>query len=344
MLNKKQKKEILEHLEKAQNPVFYFDNDPDGLCSFLLLQRYIGRGKGVAIKGEMTKDYFRRVNELNADYIFILDKPIVAKEFFEEVEKVNTPVVWIDHHEIDKKIVPDFVNYYNPFFNKPSSNEPVTAVCYDLINKKDDLWLAVVGSISDALVPDFYPEFMKKYPDLGFNSENAFDILYGSQIGKVGMIFSYALKDRTTNVVNMLRFLMKAKNPYEVLEETNKNKTMHERYKEINKKVKTLADKAKEDNEKILFFKYGGELSMSSELSNELQYRFPEKIVVVAYVKGNKVNLSLRGKNIKKKFLKVLENIEGAKGGGHNNAVGAQIKLDDLEKFKGDLCNSLGNR
>jgi len=46
----KQVAEVREHLEKAQNPVFFFDNDPDGLCSFLLLQRYIGRGRGVVIK------------------------------------------------------------------------------------------------------------------------------------------------------------------------------------------------------------------------------------------------------------------------------------------------------
>jgi single-stranded DNA-specific DHH superfamily exonuclease len=39
MLNDKQIDEIREHLEKAQNPLFFFDNDDDGLCSFLLLQR-----------------------------------------------------------------------------------------------------------------------------------------------------------------------------------------------------------------------------------------------------------------------------------------------------------------
>ena len=28
----KQIKEIRDHLDRAQNPVFFFDNDPDGLC------------------------------------------------------------------------------------------------------------------------------------------------------------------------------------------------------------------------------------------------------------------------------------------------------------------------
>ena len=50
MLTLKQITEIREHLEKAQNPLFLFDNDNDGLTSFLILQRFIGRGKGIAIK------------------------------------------------------------------------------------------------------------------------------------------------------------------------------------------------------------------------------------------------------------------------------------------------------
>ena len=79
MLTEKQVAEIKEHLEKAQNPLFFYDNDQDGLCSFLLLQRYLGRGKGIAVKDypEMSVDNFRRVLELNADYIFIIDGEFV---------------------------------------------------------------------------------------------------------------------------------------------------------------------------------------------------------------------------------------------------------------------------
>src|SRR3990167_10326919 len=118
MLTQKQVKEIKEHLSKAQNPIFFYDNDQDGLCSFLLLARYLGTGKGVAVKSypEMDESYFRKVLELNADYIFILDRPRVAKGFFDDVEKHNVPCVWIDHHELQNEI-PDFVYYYNVTLN-----------------------------------------------------------------------------------------------------------------------------------------------------------------------------------------------------------------------------------
>lgn len=338
MLTEKQKKEILEHLEKAQNPVFFFDNDPDGLCSFLLLQRYIERGKGVAVKSfpDMNKEYFRKVIELNADYIFILDKPVVSKEFWSEVEKVNIPVVWIDHHGVQDEI-PMFVNYYDPVLNTPSTNEPVTQLCYQITNRKEDLWIAIIGCISDSVIPDFYSEFMKKYPDLSMKTSIAFDVLYKTEIGKIAKMFSNGLKDKTTNVVNMLKFLMKVKTPYDVLEESSKNYSLHKRYKEIEQKYELLLNKAKEigkNSEKLLFFKYGGDLSCSGELSNELRYLFPDKEIVVGFTKGSKINLSLRGDNIRKKFLKAIEGIESAKGGGHENAVGGQVSFEDLEEFK----------
>ena len=146
MLTKEQIIEIKEHLEKAQNPLFFFDNDQDGLCSFLLLQKFIKRGKGVPVKSfpDLTEDYFRKINELNADYVFILDKPVVSEKFWEKIKQINIPVVWIDHHEIDKNDIPDFVNYYNPLYNKNSNNEPVTSLCYQVNRKRRDLWLAVV--------------------------------------------------------------------------------------------------------------------------------------------------------------------------------------------------------
>jgi len=342
MLTKKQVKEIKEHLNKAQNPVFFFDNDQDGLCSFLLLQRYLGRGKGVSIRSfpELSKDYFRKVNELKADYIFILDKPVVSEEFFKEAEKINMPVVWIDHHIVDNKIIPYFVNYYNPLLNKSKSEEPVAALCYQITNKKNDLWIAVVGCIFDQFVPKFYSEFEKKYPDLSIKSKKPLDIYYKSQIGKITRIFGFGLKDRTTNVINMMRFLMKVKTPYDVLQENSKNYTMHHRFKQIESKYQKLFKKAisiGKKQGKMLFFQYGGDLSISGDLANELSYFFPDKIIVVAYIKGVKANISIRGKKSRDILLESIKDLEEVSGGGHEEAVGGQIRIEDLEKFRENL-------
>jgi len=341
MLTNKQIIEIRGHLEKAQNPIFFFDNDPDGLCSFLLLQRYIGRGKGIAIKSfpEMSGEYFRRVQELDADYIFILDKPMVSSDFFDEVKNFNIPIVWIDHHNIEGLKVPDFVNYYNSATKDPKKNEPVTYLCHQIANRKEDLWIAVSGCIFDRYVPDFYSDFCKIYPDLSIKSKDAFDIYYKSQIGNLVKMLCFGLKDRITNVIKMCKFLIEAKNPYDVLEESNKNREMHIRFRQLSKKYQKLFEKAKllVTEKKLLFFQYGGDLSISADLANELCYLFPEKIIVVIYVTGIKGNISARGEKVKKIILKSIKGIESATGGGHENAVGAQMKIEDLEKFRENL-------
>ncbi|VVB83996.1 DHHA1 domain protein [uncultured archaeon] len=341
MLTKKQILEIREHLEKAQNPLFFFDNDPDGLCSYLLLRRYIRRGKGIAIKSfpDMNAEYFQKARELNSDYIFILDKPVVSNSFFEEARKFNIPVVWIDHHKIEGMKVPDFIYYYNPAFKNPKKNEPVTYLCYQIANQKSDLWLGIAGCISDRFVPGFYKEFMKLYPDLSIKSQDAFEIFYKSQIGVIARMFSFSLKDRISNVVKMTKFLSEVKTPYEVLEESGKNKEMHIKFKQISKKAEKFIEKAKSlaDENKFLFFQYSGDLSISADLSNELTYLFPNKIIAVIYTAGAKANISVRGKKIKNLVLKSIKNLNDATGGGHEDAVGARIKIEDIEQFKENM-------
>ncbi|MBD3247363.1 hypothetical protein GF378_01965 [Candidatus Pacearchaeota archaeon] len=358
MLTDKQNKKLKEHLTNAQNPLFFFDNDQDGLCSFLIFQRYLERGKGVPVKSfpDLDASYFRKIDELKADYIFILDKPVVSKSFWKKAEERNIPVVWVDHHELqtqnhEETDVPDFVNYFNPLYDenmnkKQKEGEPVSVICYDVVKNKKDLWLAVIGAISDKFMPDYYDEFKKKYPELACSKKDpsAFDVFYKSEVGKIAKMMGAGLKDRTTNVISMLRFLMSVKSPNEVLEESSKNYLMRRRFNQINGKYQKLLTKALEvenssDDSKILFFQYGGDLSISSELSNELSYLFPEKYIVVIYVKtGIKANISGRGKNIKPKLLKAIEPLQGATGGGHDDAVGAQIRVDDIETFKTNLC------
>jgi len=341
MLNAEQIEELKSHLNAAQNPVFFFDNDQDGLCSFLLLQKYLGRGKGFPIKTSpaLTKDYFRKVEEFNSDYIFVLDKPEISEEFIEEVEKRNIPLVWIDHHEIDTHKIPKYVNYYNPLFGKDKTNEPVTFICYQITNKKEDMWIAVVGCISDNFVPDFYKDFMETFPDLSKDYSDAFDIFYGSEVGKIARILGFALKDRISNVIRMIKFLISSKSPYDFLEENNKNKMIYRRFEEIDKKYQKLLSKAKEGRifGNLLFFKYSGDTSMSSDIANGLKYLFPNKIVVVLYTKGSKANISARGKNVKTIILKAIGEFENSTGGGHDNAVGAQIRNEDIDKFEKNI-------
>ena len=346
MLTKKQIKEIREALEQSQNPLFYFHDDQDGLCSYILLRRYLGRGKGIAVKKiPMPQEYFRRVTEFNPDAIFVLDLPDISKEFFDEVAKLNLPVIWIDHHDIDLKL-PKFVRYYNPFLSKKKKYEPVSLLCQQIANNKQDEWISLVGCISDKMIPDFYKDFLKQYPELGIKAKDAFDVYYNSDLGKICKILGAGLKDKTTNVMKMIRSLIDAKNPYDVLNENKNNSEMHEKFNEINAKFNKLTEKAKAgyNGGEILFFRYAGDTSMSSSVANYLSYLFSDKIVCVSYINGEEVRLSLRGENVRESVLKVLKKIKNSYGGGHGGAVGAGMNLSSLDFFEKEFRKLIEKR
>ncbi|MAG07503.1 hypothetical protein CMI46_01685 [Candidatus Pacearchaeota archaeon] len=339
MLSEKQISEIREHLEKAQNPVMFFDNDCDGLMSFVMLRKFIGRGKGVAVKSSFEEIYAKRVDELNADYVFILDKPEVSLEFVERVTEKGIPIVWIDHHDVPYNIKNDLVFYYNPIYNKNKSNEPVSYLVYQIVKRNDFQWLSMIGCIADNFVPGFKDEFAREFPELWKrNFDGAFDVLYSTEIGTIIKMLDFALKDRTSNVVAMLNFLVKINSPFEILKEDSRNLMIHKRYQEVNSVYSRLFEKARwiaRKADKVIFFEYGGDLSLSSNLSNELSYRFPGKVVIVAYVKGANANVSVRGPiNVRKIGLEAFKKIESASGGGHERAIGARMNVEDLPRFR----------
>lgn len=341
MLSKEQLNEIKEHLERAQNPVFFFDNDVDGLISFILLRRFTGRGKGVAIKSfpELDESYIRKVEEFNADYVFVLDKPGVSKGFIEEMEKKSIPIVWIDHHDVKIDLLSKNVYYFNPIFAKEKSSEPVSYICYKVADVHQDKWLALIGCIYDNFIPEFLGDIAKDCPSIiNKNAKSAFEIFYENEFGKLIMMLDFGLKDRTTNVVSMINVLLKAQVPFDLLKEDESNYKIHRRYQQVNIAYSNLLERAKRvarGSGKVVFFQYGGELSLSSNIANELSYRFPGKVVIVAYIKGAIANVSIRGSvDVRDLTIKAIEKIGNATGGGHKHATGAKMMVEDLEKFK----------
>ncbi|MBS3072804.1 hypothetical protein J4477_03155 [Candidatus Pacearchaeota archaeon] len=340
MLTKEQILEIRDHLEKAQNPVFFFDNDVDGLISFVLLRRFINRGKGVAIKSfpELDESYVKRIDEFNADYVFILDKPSVSNRFLEETKLRNLPVIWIDHHDVPAPSDFSNLSYYNSF-KKNSIGEPISYISYKVSGKKEDSWLSVIGCISDNYLPDFYDDFAKEYPYLTRkNPDSAFEVLYETEIGKMVSMLSFALKDRTSNVMSMINFLFNVKSPFDLLKEDTRNANIFKRFNQINKSYIKIIEKAKRvarSYKKLVFFQYGGEMSLSADIANELSYRFPGKVIMVAYVKGANANISIRGSiDVRKITIKTLKEIPNSSGGGHKHATGCKMLVDDLHNFR----------
>jgi len=348
MITKEQLTEIRDWLNKAQNPVFFFDNDMDGLASFLLLRRYIGRGKGVAIKSfpDLNAAYSKKLHELKPDVVFVLDKPIISEGFLDSTKELGLDIVWIDHHPLRE--VPENVHYFNPIQNKPETMEPVSYWCYKAVENEKDLWIAMLGCLGDWFLPEFTDKFKQQFSDIFSGYKNVEEALYKTEFGNLIKILNFALKDRTSNVVKLLKEMYNVRSPYDFLKDNAKFESMLNHAKTVIKKYNVLLEKAKsigeKTKEKLLFFQYGGTLSLSGEIANELYYFFPNRIIVVAYITGNKVNISLRGKiDMRILVKKALEGIGGT-GGGHEHACGATVQVEDLLKFKDNISRYLGEK
>jgi len=344
MIPLKQLLEIRGHLEASQNPLFFFDNDVDGLCAFLILRKAIGRGKGVAIKSfpELKKQYLRKVEELNPDAIFILDKAELDEEFVKGVEEKGMPIIWIDHH---KTTTPKRIIKKTFYYNSLPSAEPTTYIAQKVFDRKEDLWLAVIGCVGDSYMPDFAGEFAKAFPELLNSKVTAFEALHSTEIGKMVRMLDFGLMDSTTNVVNLIKYLFKSRNAYDLLEENRYTRQFHRRYSQLSRFYNRQMEKAEEnldEDSKVLFFVYSGDISMSSTISNGLYYNHPDKLIVVAFKRPEKVNVSIRGKNALRITEQAIKGIEGATGGGHEEATGAMIPIDDFERFRENLRRSVG--
>ena len=88
VISEKLCKEVREHLDSCKRPLFFFDDDPDGTCSFILLYKYKGEGKGVPVKAAPIVDerFIHKVEEYQPDKVFILDVPMVSQDFLDEMK------------------------------------------------------------------------------------------------------------------------------------------------------------------------------------------------------------------------------------------------------------------
>jgi single-stranded DNA-specific DHH superfamily exonuclease len=335
MLKTEELGKIREFLEQSQNPIFLFDNDVDGLCSFLIFRRALDRGRGVPIKSfpKLTDQYVRKVEEFGSDAVVILDKAEVSEEFIDAVNELGVPIMWIDHHKSESaEALKSKVDFYSSY----PSGEPTTYIAQNIFNRKEDLWLALVGCIGDVYSPSFGKQVEEGYPEL-FNSKlDAFDALHATEIGKLVRMLNFGMMDTTTNVINIVKYMFNIKSPYDLIEENPRTKQLHKRYAELNDIYERQVKKALEEMDEkddVLLFSYAGHISMSSEIANKLYYLYPKKTIIVCFKKPEKINVSIRGEGALKLTQRITKKIEGAMGGGHEVATGAMVPVDKWEEF-----------
>jgi len=341
MLTDKQVLFLREELATAKNPLFFYDGDGDGLASFLLLYRINREGKGIALRTSSRVDELslRKISELNPDKVFVLDIPMMTKEF---MQKVKRPVFWIDHHPVQE--VNNNIHYFNPRIKDPDAYIPTSRMAWQVSDNEEDLWIATAGCLADWYMPNFINKFIEKYPRYLSKKKDLPKTVFKSQVGKLVKLLFFLQKGPTSELRKSMKILTRIKSPDEIFQQTTPaGKFLFKRFKGINKMYEELLTEAKKGvtRSKVLVFYYSeNKWSFTANLANELMARYQKKMIIITRKKSGEMKCSLRGKNILKYLQQALEGIEG-RGGGHPDACGAAIKEEDweifLERFKGAM-------
>ncbi|MFH1972496.1 MAG: DHHA1 domain-containing protein [archaeon] len=334
MITSEEIKKIRDYLEKSENPLFFFDDDPDGLSCFLLLYKHIEKGHGVMVKGtpKLGEEYLRKVQEYHPDKIFVLDKPHLSQDF---IDKVNVPIIYIDHHPPNEI---KGAHYFNPLLHDKEDNRPTCYWCYKVTEQNE--WIAMTGIVGDWFLPEQVDKkFKNLYKDLLPKVKDPGEARFNTPIGILTKIFSFILKGKSSDVMRCVRILTRVKTPEEILNQTTKEgKYIYKYYETVNKRYEKMLAKAEsmiDTKENFLLYTYpSGKDSFTGMLSEELTYKYPDKTIVIGRNKEDRVVMSLRSQNkdIRSAVEKAKEGLDGY-GGGHEHACGSNISKKDFPKF-----------
>lgn len=333
-LTEEQMQELRKIFDTCIRPIILFDDDPDGLASFLLIYKYIKEGRGLPVKNapELGSDMSQKVNDYGPDLVFIVDVPVLNQEF---IDKIKARIVWIDHHPIIKR---RGVEHYNPRALDPDDNRPTSYWIHKVLEQ--NLWIAMIGIIGDWHMPDKadLDKFLHDYPDLLSKDMTKPEVaLHESRLGELIRIISFNLKGKTSDVIKSVKVLTRIKDPYEILDQkTSGGKFIYKKYNRLKETYHELLKGVKVNpDDKLLVYTYTNpDYSFTKEMSNELIYKHPDKVILVAWEYNGEYKCSFRSTKIELPPIinKALEDISGY-GGGHEHAAGACVRVNDFDLF-----------
>lgn len=336
MLSLPDAQKIRDELTTSKSPVIIFHDCPDGLASYVLLRKWLGRGIGIPLKANphLTTEFIPLVKRHSPDKVFIVDIALADQEFIDEI---GVPVIWIDHHVPQTR---ERLLYFNPRSNpqKNGPNIPATVLCMDVTNNPNDTWIAVVGAIADWHIPEFLPLLQEQYPNLLPYGTTVEQALFETQIGVLCRVFSFILKGDMAIVKNNIELLLTVQNPNDILnQQTPEGTKIWQHYSRIQKEYERLKEKALQGTTQgdLYIFTYtADELSLTRDLANELLYRLPDKVILLGRQKNQDYKCSIRAKtlNIAAILPLALSGIRG-RGGGHEQAVGVSVHHEDWDTF-----------
>ncbi len=326
--------DFAQRIRQASRPLIYYDDDADGLASYLLVHHANRDAIGVRCgRGpEVDAEFARKIHENQPDLVVILDKPRVSDEFF---TSYNTPTLWLDHHDPTAYKKRGHVTYLNPRVHNDHDNRPTSYWVWLALG--GPVWIAGVGTTADwhdSLLVDV----RRAHPELLGRVRGIKGALYRSPLGELVRIFNFSLKGATKHIRGCVNTLKKIEHPKELLTgNTPRGRFILKHVKPILVEYEEQLRQAQQTRSRKGVFVHifsAHKNSLVAEVANELLVRRRTPLIIVGRRTGGEIKFSMRShtRDLPPIVEKALQGVEGY-GGGHRDACGGSVSERDWKRF-----------
>src|SRR3989338_8592754 len=320
LIRMKKAVDFLNNISEKDDIVVVFNNDGDGICSCVLLNKFLaktGRKKPYIINQPMPmdKNIIQRIQTTVPHKIIFLD--IAADQQQNVLKKLGgiCDIMIVDHHQVFKNMNGKNIVHFNPRMDQHdiyrSTAYCVFKICSKLIDMEEYLWIAGVGMVSDYNLndsKDLVKAIKEKY---GLEEP-----LYGTKLGRLADMIS---STRATNALSCEQMVDVFEHAtFEKFEEANNADKMKEAAETIQKEMSSLMQDAQEHSEKIgnlVLYNIKTKFNLGSSLSTKLSENFRKHLVLIYERSGNRIKVSGRNQAKNLNAGKILQRAAISVGG-----------------------------
>lgn len=328
----RQGKAFLDKIQPGASVLIIHHTDADGCCAGAIIYKYLAK-KGIKNISTASPSFSPRIGEKTQkaltrgppDYLIVVDLGCESADFLSGLSN-TTPVLVVDHHCIRDQSFGNstLVNPCN--LDLPTSFNPsATYLCHKIAEESD--WLAVIGTYGDkgeSKIQGLSKQVQEKY---GITEE---------EILRAAHLIDCAESVEQGGAQKAISALIESNTFSDILEHPELNKFAGKIQSEIDKTFASYQENVIiDDSLDLIILPIKTKYNIKSAISNFLQEKHPDKVILICEDRGGKVRISLRTMRemdfpeIIRKSLKGI----GGTGGGHSKAAGLTLPNGTLDQF-----------
>lgn len=342
-------KRFVRAIRKDEKVALFFDTDPDGVCSAVIIAKSIERMRGRKVdyaqgishkKSEISPRLLSRLRRQRVRHIIFTDYSLDQR--LPELKRMEqfANILILDHHKIYHRNLGENTVMVKPqlFSTIEASQYCSSKLAYDLFSEMVDLsdldWVSVIGLIADSNYRTWKGFCNKTFRRHGIRGTKPFE----TPLGMLSNLMAYFDIFRGGKVVPLFRMVYRARSYHDLL---------NSELAEV-KKLKSYIDKHIQGFDEIAYKSRSSyvlcirpRLRIGSIVSTAISMRRPDKTIVVVQEMGATVHVSARRQDFKVPVNELLEKacrgIPNATAGGHIPAAGATFPSKYFARFYANL-------